>query len=156
MPKRRFAACLLILSALLSACGSSSTDAEVEGEEDELGHPPAAMVGRWVFQSATVDGTPTALTDALEWTGATVQARLNVEANGTYWYEELNASGAQTWAEGGWVFVDPEGSLIEVNVQWDSDGSATDQFEMTYTLSGNVLTLQRQELGSTLVFTLSM
>ena len=142
---------LLLLATLTLACSESST---APGEEDELGHPPTSMVGSWTFQSATENGTPVGLAGALQWDPATTQARANFEANGTYWYEELDASGAQVWAEGGWVFVDPEGGTIEVNVQWDSDGSFTDQYELGYTLGGGVLTLRQVEGASTFVYTL--
>ncbi len=152
MPRLRSPCLLLFGVAMLIGCSESTTDPA--DEDDELGHPPAAMVGSWTFLSATENGAAASLAGALEWDPATTLARANFEANGTYWYEEIDASGAQVWAEGGWVFVDPEGETIEVNVQWDSDGSATDQYELGYTLGGGIFTLRQVEGGSTFVYTL--
>jgi hypothetical protein len=144
---------LLSALVLLVACGGSATD---EGDDDETGHPPAAMVGLWIFQSATVNGTPTPLADALEWDPATTAARFNIQAMGGYQYEEVNSAGAQIWSEFGWIFVDQEGGTIEVNVQGDSDGTTSDQFDLGYTLGGGVLTFELVEGSTTSVFTLTM
>lgn len=97
--------CPLLGCVLIAGCGGDSTDPDAN---DEDGHPPAAMVGLWVFQSATENGTPVPLSAALEWNQATVEARFNIQANGGYQYEKVDASGAQIWSEFGWVFVDQE------------------------------------------------
>lgn len=145
-----FQRCLLLGCVLLVGCGESSTDAE----DDEDGHPPAAMVGTWTFQSATENGSPVTLADALDWEAASTAARLHVEAIGSYVYEEVNAAGGQIWSEYGWLFVDPEGGTIEVNLQGNSDGATTEQIEIGYTLVGGVLTLEEVDGASTFVFTL--
>ena len=147
-----FALSLLLGCVLLVACGESSTDPE----GDETGHPPAAMVGLWLFESATQNGVAVSLADALEWRAGTVAARLNIQANGGYQYEEVDVSGAQIWSEFGWMFVDQEGGTIELNVQGDSDGVQSDQVDLDYTLVGDALTLELAEGGSTFVFTLGM
>ena len=142
---------LLFVTALLIGCGGSSpTD-----EDDETGHPHAAMVGLWIFQSATENGNSIPLADALAWLPATVQARLNVEANGGYQYEEVDQAGGQVWIEYGFAFVDQEGGTIELNVQGDSDGPASDEVLLNYTLGAGVLSLETLEGGSTVVFTLT-
>jgi len=143
---------LLVGCAVLAGCGGTSTGSD----EDELGHPPPAMVGTWRFQSATENGSSTSLASALEWEPATTGARLHIESNGTYWYEELNGSGAQVWAEGGWIFVDEEGGTIQAHVQWDSDGSAAEVLDLEYMLSGGVLTLEQMKGVSTFVYTLTL
>ena len=61
---------LLLGCVLLVGCGEGSgTDPD---EDDELGHPPAAMVGTWIFQTATENGSSVSLADALDWDPATV------------------------------------------------------------------------------------
>ena len=147
-----FHRCLLLCCALLVGCGETATD---EGD-DETGHPPAAMVGMWIFQSATENGTPVLLADALEWDPASTAARLHIEGIGTYVYEEVNSGGGQIWSENGWIFVDPEGGTIVVHVLGDSDGPTTDEYDLGYTLVGGLLTLEQVEGGSTFVYTLQM
>ena len=148
-----FQRCVLLGCVLLVGCGDSGTGMD---EEDELGHPPAAMVGTWIFQSATENGSPVALEDALGWDPATTAARLHIEDIGTYVYEEVNSTGGQIWAEYGWIFVDEEGDYFTVHVQGDSDGATTDEYDLGYTLVGGVLTLEQVEGGSTFVYTLQM
>ena len=147
-----FTRCALTGLILLTACGGSATDED----GDETGHPPAAMVGTWIFQSATENGISAPLADAMEWDPATVEARLRIEAMGGYQVEEVDASGAQVWTEFGWIFVDAEGGTIEVHIQGDSDGVTSDEYDLAYTLGGGVLTLELVEGGSTFVYTLGM
>ena len=143
---------ILIGCALLMGCGASS-GMDADGDED--GHPPAEMVGDWNFQSATVNSVSTPLADALDWEPATTHAKLHVQANGGYQYEELNSAGAQVWAEGGWIFVDPEGGTIVIHSQYDSDGANTDEVTVEYTLAGGTLTLTVVEFADTSVYTLT-
>ena len=144
---------LLLGLVLLAGCGTSSTDPN--DQQDEDGHPPPEMVGVWIFQSATFNDSPVALADILDWEPGTAQAKLHIEANGGYQYEEVNSSGGQTWAEGGWIFVDPEGGTIVIHSQYDSNGSNTDTSTIDYELAGGVLTLTVVEFSDTTVFTLT-
>jgi len=111
---------LLVCSVLMAGCG---TEDPTEVEQDFS--PSADMVGTWIFQSVTVNGSPAQLSDVLEWLPATVEARLHVLANGAYVYEEVNSSGGQLWAESGFVLVNFEIDEFELNVQADTDGPAS-------------------------------
>ncbi len=150
-------AVLVLLLSLVLACGSDDDDDGGNGgtgPDDEKGHPPAAMVDSWLFQSATLNGTSVSLSDVLEWVPDAVEAHLMVMENGAYVYEEVDVRGGQLWFESGWVFVDPKGGLIEVHTQFDGDGSVNETSELTYTLQSSVLTLREEDEGVVVVFTL--
>lgn len=151
-PRSVRAGCFFLGIAVLAGCGETGP---MEGDDgDELGHPPPEMVATWTFQSVTENGSTASLADVLEWVVGTTQARIHIQANGAYVYEEVNSTGGQLWAESGWIFVDEEGPTIEFHVQADSDGTVDEEFTVTYTLVGNTMTVTRPEGGSTYVFTL--
>lgn len=142
---------LLTGGALLLGCASE--DDESTGA-DTSGHPPAAMVGSWIFQSATVNGSPVALDSVMEWQPQTVQAKLHVQTNSAYVFEEVNIGGGQLWFESGFVFID--GAEIDVNAQLDSDGPASETTRWSFTLNDTVFTLSRVDSGQTVFYTLVM
>lgn len=125
-----------------------------DGEPSGDGKPPAAMVGTWTFQSVTVDSAAADLATVMDWVPGTIAARINVQANGAYVYEEVDAGGGQLWFESGFLFVDA--GEIDINVQLDSSGPVNEMTVATFTLTGGTLTLQQVEQGSTIVFTLTM
>ncbi len=144
---------ILMLLLLVPACGSDD-DEDAMGTADE-GKPPAEMVGTWIYQSVTVDGTAASLATVLDWVANAVEARITVQANSAYFYEEVNAAGGQLWSESGFVFVNDAGE-IDINMQQNSDGSVNEMSTFDFNLSGSTLTLQEVDQGMTIVFTLTM
>ena len=149
---RWFAPLLLVLLTGLVACEETTAPGE---DEEELGHPPAAMVASWTFQSVTENGSAAQLSDALEWLTGTVEARLHIQANGPYVYEEVDTNGGQLFAESGWVFVDEEGPTIEFHALQDSEGPVNEETTVFYTLSGNSMTLEQTVGASTFIYSLT-
>lgn len=145
---------LLLAGLLVLGCGSDDDDDNVDPTGNEDGHPPAAMLGTWVFQSVTVDGVAASLADVLEWLPATVRAEINIQTNGTYVFQEVNASGGQLWWESGFVYV--SGNEIDINTLQDGDGLVNETSYLTYTLVNGILTLIEVDEGITVVFILTM
>ena len=144
---------LLLVTVALAACGEGGpTDGE---DDEELGHPPAAMVASWTYQSVTENGSPASLADVLDWDPAATAARVHVQANGAYVYEEVNSAGGQLSAESGWIFVDEEGPTIEFHIQLTDAGVVDQRFTVVYGLSGSTMTLTQSVTGSTIVFNLT-
>ena len=152
MTIRQLTPLVFLLAIVIFAC--SGEDDGDEGSGPGGGKPPAAMVGTWIFQSVTVDGAPANLADELEWHPGVVEARLHIQANSAYVYEEVNASGGQIWAESGFVFID--GNAIDINAQSNTDGPVNDTSRLVFALNGNVLTLQEVSPSSIVVITLTM
>jgi hypothetical protein len=144
--------CLIFCALLCLGCGSDDDDNDNPNQPGN-GHPPAALVGSWIFQSVTVDGTPTALSVVLDWVAGAVEARFSIQADADYVYEELNASGGQVWFEMGSIFVD--GNDVDINIQSDSDGPIQETSSGIFTLDQDELTLALDEEGSAVVFTLT-
>ncbi len=117
------------------------------------GPPPAVLVGVWTFQSVTLNGSSATLASVLGWNSATVLARVTVESNGAYIYEEVDSSGGQLAFESGFVLV--TGNSIEINITLNNSGTVNESTTATYTLNGNTLMLQEVALGITAVFTLT-
>lgn len=154
MSRSHAAARLLLLSCVLVVgCGKDSTGMD---QQDETGHPPAEMVGTWIFQSVTEDGSPASLADVQEWESGAVQATVTLLENGSYLYEELDGVGAQLFEEHGWVFVDQEGGTIVIHVQGDSNGPVTETANVSYTLVGGVFKLTELDGVTVYVYTLTM
>lgn len=147
---RTLAMWIVLLGLLVLACGNDDenpTDATGDGK------PPAAMVGTWTYQAVSVDGGPAILSDVMEWTTGAVEARLHIQSNSAFVYEEVNASGGQLWAESGFVFID--GGEIDINVQSNSDGPANETTRYAFTLNSDTLTLTIVDQGMTYVFILT-
>ena len=143
---------VLIAGALLVSCASEDDDSSTDSGAS--GKPPAEMVGDWIFQSATVDGTPVPLDSIMEWLPQTVQAKLHVQANSAYVFEEVNNIGGQLWFESGFVFID--GAEIDINAQLDSDGPANETTRWSFTVNDTMFTLSRVDSGQTVMYTLGM
>ena len=110
----------------------------------------------WVpgdFKASSSTETPPPLSDALEWHDGVVAARFHIQTNSAYVYEEVDTRGGQIWYEHGFVYVD--GNEIDVNILGDGDGPVEETSFLTFTLQGDVFTLQESEDGTTTVFTLS-
>lgn len=152
MLSTRNIAMLMFLLAFI-AMGCSDED---EGDPEGVGSgkPPAAMVGTWIFQSVTVNGTAAALDTTMEWKPGAVEARFHVQTNSAYWYEEVDTRGGQLWGESGFVFID--GTEMDINVQQNSDGPVSETVRAGWTLGGGTLTLTEVVGGDTIVFTLTM
>ncbi len=146
---------LAMALAISTGCGGDDDDDDNNpmDPDDTSGHPPAEMVGSWGFQSVLVNGNPTPLSDALEWHDGVVAARFHIQTNSAYVYEEVDTRGGQIWYEHGFVYVD--GNEIDVNILGDGDGPVEETSFLTFTLQGDVFTLQESEDGTTTVFTLS-
>ena len=144
--------CLLVAGLILVGCSDDEDDDPTDPAGG--GEPPAEMVGSWVIQSVTVNGAPGVLADVLEWQPATVAAKFHIQTNSAYVYEEVNASGGQLWYENGWVYVD--GNEIDLNVLADSDGPVNETSFLTFTLGGGEMTFQEVDMGTTLVFTMTL
>lgn len=136
----------------LAACKEDGESGDPTGTGNG-GKPPPEMVGSWVYESVTVDGSAATLAAVMDWTAGAVEARLHVQASSAYVYEEVNAMGGQLWAESGFIFID--GDELDVNVQFDSDGPTNEMIRMGFTLATDTLTLRQDEAGSTLEFTLT-
>ena len=146
---------LLMLAALCGvvalACGDDSSEDDDPGNGNE-GPPPPNLVGVWVYQSVTVDGAPADLGDTLDWVPGAVAAELQIVENSAFVYQEVDATGAQLWAELGFVFVNDAGE-IDVNIQRNSDGDVDEMLTFVFTVTDDTLTLR--QVGSALVFTLT-
>ncbi len=150
MSKALLIALALMLGSLMFLGCSEDDDGGPTGNGD--GHPPAEMIGSWIFQSATVNGAAANLPDVMEWHVGSVQARLHIQENSAYVYDEVLVGGGQNWWESGFVYV--EGGEIDINVQQDGDGPVNETEYATYTLAEGVFTLTMQDEGDTVVFTL--
>lgn len=133
-------------------CGTEDDEPDPMGPGD-VGKPPAEMVGTWVFGSVTVDGTPSALDVVMEWTPATVEARLHVMANSAYVFEEVDTRGGQLWFESGFIYID--GDELDVNIQLDGDGPTTETIRWGFSLIEGVFILQRVVAGKVVAYTLT-
>lgn len=143
----------LICGLLVLGCGDDDDDDNGDPTGNNDGHPPAAMVGVWVFQSVTVNGVAGSLAAVLEWNPDTVGAEIQILTNSTYIYQEVDTNGGQLWFESGFVYVD--GNEIDINVLQDQDGPVNETAFLTFTLVGGVLTLTEVDEGTPIVFTLT-
>lgn len=142
--------CVFLSALVLVGCGS---DGEANSTGAELGKPPAAMVDTWQFQSATLNGAPSALATVLDWHAGVERAEFCVEADGTYVYQEVDQRGGRLWFESGFVFV--EGNEIDINLQMDGDGPVNETLPFTFTLVGDVLTITETTPSNTTLLTLA-
>lgn len=140
---------MLLATLLLWSCSNEDKDNPVD---EASGHPPALMVATWIFNSVTVDGATAPLDSVMEWLTQTVQAKLHIQANSAYVFEEVNGSGGQLWFESGFVFID--GVFIDVNAQLDSDGTANETTRWSFTVDDSVFTLARIDSGRVIQYTL--
>ena len=146
-----FAVCAFFSILFILNCSGNE---EENPADSQGGPPPTELVGTWTFQSVTVNGSTADLDSVLEWTANAVLARFTIETNGAYVYEEVNSGGGQLKFESGFVYVD--GNRIDINILLDDNGAVNETSTVTYTLNGNMLTLQEVALGTTIVFTLIM
>ena len=145
--------CLLIAAANLGACGGNAADDDGDPMGPGTGPPPAEMVGTWAYQSASIGGAPVSLATALTWVPDTASARLHIQSNSAYVYEEVNATGGQLWFESGFVFID--GVEMDINAQLRSDGTVMETRRVGWMLVGDSLTLTRLTGADRVVFELS-
>ena len=138
--------CVALSGLLVFGCGSDDDDSGAGGP------PPAAMVGSWTYASVTVNGTAASLSVVLEWEPETVAAQLEVPSDGDYLYQEVDANGAQLWFEIGFFVVD--GNEMDVNIERDTEGPIDETAFVTFTLTNDTLTLQGDDDGNDVVFTL--
>ncbi len=141
----------LLLFFIISGC-SSTDDDNATGPED--GHPPAEMIGTWIFQAVTVDSVPASLALVMEWVPDAVQARFHVVNDiGSFVYEEVNLMGGQLYAASGFVYV--EGNEIDINLLQDHEGNELDEtIFMTFALEADTLTLNETDQGQAITYTL--
>jgi len=142
--------CLLFVFTIISC--SNNEDDNSTGPED--GHPPTEMIDTWIYQNVSVDGVPSTLDVVMEWVPNTVEARLHIINDiGSYSYEEVNSMGGQLYGESGFVYV--EGNEIDINKLEDNQGNPINEtIVMTFTLVEDTLTLQENDAGTILFYTL--
>ncbi len=102
----------------------------------------------------TVDGVPSSLSVVMEWVPNAVEARMHIVNDiGSYVYEEVNSMGGQLFAETGFVYM--EGNEIDINKLQDGQGNPINETVfMTFTLVADTLTLQENDAGAILFYTL--
>lgn len=113
---------------------------------------PAQLVAAWTAQSATVNGTATALSTVLQWEATTVSARVTVNANGTYSYTELDNAGGTTYTASGTVTISGTGISMAVTNENGTPVNPPTQFLAgTFVVAGNQLTVSTNVGGNAIV-----
>ncbi len=142
--------CFILLCTIFS-CSTNEDDSSTGPDE---GHPPTEMISTWIYQTVTVDGVLSSLGVVMQWAPNAVEARLHIVNDiGSYVYEEVNSVGGQLFAETGFVFV--EGNEIDINKLQDGQGNPINETVfMTFTLVADTLTLQENDAGAILFYTL--
>jgi len=141
---------LLFIFTIFSC--SNNEDDNSTGAEN--GHPPTEMIDTWIYQSVTVNSVPSSLGVVMDWVPNAVEARLHIVNDiGSCVYEEVDSAGGQLFAETGFVYV--EGNTIDINKLEDGQGNPINEtVSMTFELVADTLTLQENDAGTILVYTL--
>lgn len=101
---------VLLVALVVVAC---KKDDETVGPIE--GAPPAALVGTWKMQSATVDGQQADLADVLQWANNTASSEFSVETSGLYTYRELDGQGVPTFLAAGTITISGEAFTISLS-----------------------------------------
>ncbi|MDL1894610.1 hypothetical protein FBQ87_17230 [Sphingobacteriales bacterium CHB3] len=147
MPKISVLALSVAILLAIGGCKKDSSPASTT-----TGGVPAQLVGVWTAQSATVNGTPTALATVLQWEPTTASARVTMTANGTYTYDELDAASAVVYSQGGTLAV--SGNNITMTAT-SENGTPINPPTLflggTWSINGNLLTLSTTVGSSAIV-----
>jgi hypothetical protein len=115
---------------------------------------PAALVGTWTPQSATVNGTATPVSAALNFVSSAVKANFILGANGSYTYQELDAGNAVVWSETGTIAVSGQNITVKIIATNGTALPAPVSVTGTWALSGNQVSLTLNQSGSIVVLVL--
>lgn len=132
---------------VLGSCKKDSAPAN-----SGTGGVPSQLVGVWTAQSATVNGTPTDLGTVLQWEPTTASARVTLNANGTYTYEELDAASSVVYTQSGTVAI--SGNNITMTATSENGAPVNPPTLFlggTWAINGNLLTLSTTVGGSAIV-----
>ena len=112
--------------------------------------PPTELVATWIFQSATVAGSPAPLSDVLNWEAASVSANFTVSPTGGYAYREVDGAGATTFSSSGTITITATGFTIVVN-NVGGTPIPPQTLSGTWSLNGSLLSLTASIGGQTVV-----
>jgi hypothetical protein len=134
---------VLILSLMLSAgCGDSPTGPGKETEEKVVWTTPAPqLVGMWLFTSANVNGSPSGLSDALDWESGSAYAAIEILSDGTLYYAEFDEYFEVTISGEGRVYSGKAPYTSKFKFNLTNDHGDTLKVSGTWSVSGDNLIL---------------
>ncbi len=116
----------LLLAIVLSlAVGCGDDDKPTESTTGV----PNQLVGTWIFQSASIGGMPIGLESLLPFDTSTVTARIKINTNGSYLYENLAADSSiisdlkGKFVVNGSSFVTTDNPDLVLGGTWAVDGT---------------------------------
>ena len=141
----------LIIGLMLSAgCGDSPTGPDQEKKEEiNWSSPSPELVGMWLFTGASVNGSPSNLSSALDWESGSVYAAIQIEDDGTLYYAEFDKDFEITINGSG--KVQTAGNKLKFNLT--NDHGDTLNISGTWAINGNILTLIGKADGKSLKLT---
>jgi hypothetical protein len=117
---------------------------------------PAEMVGTWVFQGITVNGTPANPGDYFDLGEGTVGIEVDVRADGSFDWREYDDQGNITETAQGTVAVSGNTASMIVSVENGNPINPPEvRFVGVYNIAGTSMTLTAELQGNTLVLTLA-
>lgn len=144
----------LFVVVLLSVTGCKKDSGPANNTGGTSGTPPPQLVGVWIAQSATVNGSPTALGIVLQWEAGVVSAQVSVMANGSYKYDELDASNQVVYTQSGTIAV--AGTSITMTATSENGNPVNPPtlfLAGTWSVTGNQLTVSTTVSGNAIVIT---
>jgi hypothetical protein len=102
---------------------------------------PAALVGTWTLQSATLNGQPADLATLFNWVEGTESATLRLDANGAYTYTELSGAAQPLFSNAGTITVTGSNFTVSVTSENGQPLQTPEGFGGTWAVSGNTVTL---------------
>jgi hypothetical protein len=102
---------------------------------------PAALVGTWTLQSATLNGQPADLATLFEWVQGTESATVKIEANGSYTYTELNGSSQVLFTNAGTFTVTGSNFTVSITSANGQPLQTPEGFAGTWAVNGNTVSL---------------
>ena len=147
MKTSRVLTALVSMTILIATIGCSKDKDNPTGP-DVVSSIPAGLVATWNYQSVTINGIPNSLPDVLDFDPGTIAARLTINSNGSFVYEETDSSGVVAWMERGTIAV--SGNEFTSTTTSDSDGPVNPPFveQGTYVLSLNRLEIETVPFAS--------
>jgi hypothetical protein len=140
MKRLNSALILMMLGVILLATGCGSDD------DDTL-----SLEGTWRFTSASVDGVPVSLSEAIFEETDSTKGTITFEANGSAIYKEYGPGSHLMDTDNGTYTV--SGSSVTI-VIYDDDGDA-DTIIANWSLDGDVLSLNFSDNGESIIILLS-
>jgi len=130
--------CFIMVAIVVPALNCGKDD-KAPTEQD--GAMPQELLGRWVYQSATVNDIPISLAFILGWNDETVSARFSVSEDESFLYEELDSSDAVIWTANGTFIVQGDSATITITNNDDGPVDPPNIMSGTWAVEGNQLTL---------------